>query len=76
MRPDRFGQVVVGHYIRVEIHLDLSIQGNDPQGGGQVFDEEFLGFVQVIDVGVAVSQVVISSTGSSAMKNTRTAKRE
>ena len=42
------GQDVVSHHIGIEIHLDLGIQGDDLQGGGQVFDEELLGFVHLI----------------------------
>ena len=32
-----------------EVHLDFRIEGDDLQSGGQVFDEQFLGFVQVND---------------------------
>ena len=39
-------QAVVGHHIRVEIHLYFGIEGDDLQRGGQVFNEELLGFVQ------------------------------
>ena len=28
------------------------------QGGGQVFNKEFLGFVEIVDVGVAVIAIV------------------
>ena len=51
-------QAVVGDHIRVEVDLDFGVQGDHLQGGGQVFDEEFLGFVQVVDVGVAAVAVV------------------
>jgi len=51
-------QAVVGHYIRVEIDLDLGIQGDNLQGGGQIFDEEFLSFIEVIDVGIAAVAIV------------------
>jgi hypothetical protein len=46
-------QEVVGETIRVEIHPHLGIQSDDLQGGGQVIHEEFLGFIKIIDVGVA-----------------------
>jgi len=51
-------QAVVGDHVRVEVDLDLGVQGDDLQGGGQVFDEQFLGLVQVIHVGVAAVAVV------------------
>jgi hypothetical protein len=51
-------QAVVGHHIRVEIHLDLGVQGDDLRGGGQVFDEEFAGLVDIIHVGVAAVFVI------------------
>lgn len=38
-------QAIVGHHVGVEIQLDLGIQGNHLQGGGQVFDEQFAGFI-------------------------------
>jgi len=51
-------QAVVGNHIGVEIHLDFGIQGDHLQGGGQIFDEELLGLVQVIDVGITAVAVV------------------
>ena len=66
-------QAVVGDHIGVEIDLDLGIQGDDLQGGGQIFDEEFLGFIQIIDIGVVavavVGQLLPSSHHSSCLHN-------
>ena len=45
-------QAVVGHHIGVEIDLDFGIQGDDLQGGGQVFNEEFAGFIDIVYVGI------------------------
>jgi hypothetical protein len=42
----------------VEIYLDLEIESDHLQGGGQIFDEQFLGLVQIIDIGVVAVAVV------------------
>jgi hypothetical protein len=42
----------------VEIYLDLGIESDHLQSGGQVFHEQLLGFIEIIDIGVAAVAIV------------------
>ena len=56
--PDRRDQAVVGDHIGVEVELDLGVEGDDLQGGDQVFDENLLGFIEIIDIRIVAVAII------------------
>jgi len=68
IRPDLNGQVVVGHHIGVEIDLHFGLQVDHLQGGGQVFNKELLGLVQVSDISIAAVTVVAKVSISTSLE--------